>query len=495
MTRTTAGVGRHWSSPPVRAAHGLPQDRKNEGRLKPQPVPEPVRTSILLTGPWIAFLVLIGAGFGLGVVQAVKGRSVRAIPTAASEVETVAVETKRFDHTLRVAGTVGATNFAMIRAPRMRGGRDRGGGGGGSLTIESLAQPGSFVQAGDVVAVFESKRTEDFLDNYRSNLAQARTRAASRMASLLISSETLRQSHRKAEAEADKADLDLRTAEVKSQIQAEILGLQARQHRASARQLQEEVRLSEIADIAAHRTLEIDVERAERRLQRTQSDLERMRIRSPVSGLVVVESVIRRDSISQAAEGDQINPGSYFLRIVDLSSMALFAEINQADTSGVEIGSPVSVELDAYPGTSFEGRVAAIGAIAVSAGSTGGGRGSRGGSRGSNSQWVRQVPVQIEILDADHRIKPDLSASADILLRSRDDALVVPRAAIASGGSGYVVWVQRGDKFEVRPVEVGLVSDTQATVESGLREGDVIAAQPVTGPNRVVARSSALQAR
>ena len=493
MARRTIGIGRRMPALLGEAAAALADDPQQKPlRLAPELVPPRLGPSRQLTRAGIVCLFLAGAAIGFGVVQAIGGRDRWESSTAPTEVETVVVESKRFEDTLRVGGTVGATNFAMIRAPRMRGGRDRGGGqgGGGSLTIESLAESGSTVQEGEVVAVFESKRTEDFLDNYRSNLAQARTRSASKLASLLIAAENLRQDHRKADSDADKADLDLGTAEVRSRIQAEILALQAEQHLASAQQLRKEIRLSEIADTAEKRSLEIDVERAERRLERTESDLEKMRLRSPVSGLVVVESTFRRDAISQAAEGDQLNPGSYFLRIVDLSNMAVFAEVNQADTQVVEIGDPVGVELDAYPGTRFDGRVVAIGAMAVPAGSGGRSRGSRGGSRGSNSQWVRQVPVQIEILNADDRIKPDLSASADILLRSRDDALVVPRAAIASSSGQDVVWVQRGEKFEERAVQVGLLSDTQAAIESGLREGDVIAAQPVIDPDLVVERDS-----
>jgi multidrug resistance efflux pump len=475
---------------PVNSASASREDLQQDPTLpRPELVPDLERHSPQLSQAGVALLILAGAALGFGVVQAVRGRTQPSAASGPSEVATVAVEKKRFEDTLRVGGTVGATNFAMIRAPRMRGGRDRGGGGGGggsSLTIESIAEPGSIVRKGDIVAVFESKRTEDFLDNYRSNLAQARARAASRRADLLISAETLRQNYRRAESEADKADLDLRTAGVKSQIQAQILALQARQQRVSAQQLKEEVRLSEIADTAATRSLEIDVEQSERRLERTMADLEKMRLRTPVSGLVVVESMFKRDSISQAAAGDQLNPGSYFLRIVDLSNMAVFAAINQADAQLVEIGDPVGVELDAYPGVSFEGRVAAIGPMAVSTGSTGGGRGSRGSSRGTNSRWVRQVPVQIEILDADDRIKPDLSASADIVLRTQEDALVIPRAATAKSSGRDVVWVQQGRKFVERPVQVGLLSDTQATIGDGLREGEVIAAQPVSDLDELV---------
>ena len=465
--------------------------------FRPELVPKPPKPKIKLNRYSGAILTIFGVVLGIASVQALKDGFGDSAATGGADVVTVAAESKRFESRVRVGGTVGATSFAMIRAPRMRGGRDRGGGGGGggggsSLTIESLAEPGSIVQKGDVVAVFESKRTEDFLDNYKSTLLQIRTRAASRRADILISSETLQQNYRKAEAEAQKADLELKTAEVKSEIQAEILALLAQQNRATADQLKEEVRLSRIADASALRSLEIDVEQSEKRFERTNADLEKMRLRTPVTGLVVVESMFRRDSIAQAAEGDQVYPGSYFLRIVDLTKMAVYATVNQVDSQMIDVGAPVAVRLDAFPGAVFEGRVASIGAVAVAGGSSGGGRGSRGGSRGTPGQWVRQVPVEVEILSADDRIMPDLSASADILVASQDEALVVPRSALGKSSDGRdVVWVQENELFAQRPVEVGRRSDTEATIEAGLRAGEVISAQPVSDPELLQARGSA----
>ena len=452
---------------------------------RPVVVPELGEPDPKLSRTAVAGLVIAGIVVGLGIHRLLDARQPAPSSSVPRAVPTVPVESKKFEMTLRTGGTVGATNFAMIRAPRMRGGRDRGGGG--SLTIQSLAEPGSIVEQGEVVAVFESKRTEDMLDNYESNLAQTRRRAASQKASLLISSATLRQSHGNAEAEADKADLDLRTAEVKSEIQAEILALLAEQNAASARQLKEEVRLTEIADAAAVRSWDLEVQQSQNRLERTKSDMEKMRLRTPVSGLVVVETTFQRDKFSQAAAGDQVNPGSYFLRIVDLSNMAVFADVNQADTQQIQIGASAKIELDAYPGAIFDGRVVSIGAMAVSGGSSGGGgRGMRGSRGGSSGQWVRKVPIQIEILSRDDRIKPDLSASADIVLHQQEAALVVPRASIGRLDGRDVVWVQQGDRFIERQVEIGLLSDTEAIVRSGLSEGEVIATQEVTDPALVL---------
>ena len=459
----------------------------------PELVPDGKPTPTQFSRAVVAGLVVAGSALGLLAYQALQGQSGPSSSSGPVVVQTAVVESKRFESSIRAGGTLGATNFAVIRAPRMRGARDRGGGGGSggggggnsSLTIETLAEPGSMVKAGDVVAVFESKRTADMLDNYNSALAQTRSRTASRVSNMLSSAATLDQNHRKALADADKSKLELRTAEVRSRIQAEILALQAEQDQASAEQLTEEVRLSRIANDAEKRVYEIDIHKDERRLSRTMQDMEKMSLRTPVSGLVVVETMYQRDGFSQASAGDTVNPGSTFLRIVDLSNMAVYADINQVDAQLVELGSPATIHLDAYPGAAFEGRVSAIGAVAAAGQSMGGGgRGGRGGSRGgSTGQWVRQVPIQIEVLSEDERIKPDLSASADILLATQDQALVVPRSALGEFEGSDVVWVQDDDKFVLREVQVAQLSDTEATIRSGLDVGEVIASQPVTDPS------------
>ena len=463
-----------------------------ETNLRPEVVPDNKPTPPPFSRRVVAGLVAAGIVLGLLAYQALQSQAGSSSSSGPMVIQTIAVESKRFEASLRAGGTLGATNFAVIRAPRMRGARDRGGGGGGggaggggsSLTLESLAEPGSMVEAGDVVAVFESKRTADMLDNFNSTMAQTRSRTASRISALLSAAATLDQNHRKALADADKSKLELRTAEVRSMIQAEILSLQAEQDEASAKQLTEEVRLSRIADAAEKRSFEIDIEKDERRLARTMQDMEKMRLRTPVSGLVVVETMFQRDGFSQASAGDTVNPGSTFLRIVDLSNMAVYADINQADAQLVELGSPATIKLDAYPEASFEGRVSAIGAVAAAGQSAGGsGRGGRGGSRGGSSgQWVRQVSIQVEVLSQDERIKPDLSASADILLAAEEQALVVPRSALGEIEGKDVVWVQDGEKFAATEVHVGQLSDTEATIRAGLESGDLIAMQPVQDP-------------
>ena len=477
---TTTWLSTNWIRP-WQFSSQLPESAPTPTEApRPEPVPEPPeekRSMPLWAG---ALMLALGAAIGVALWSVSETNSDGA-QVAAGTVETVTVEKAEFSRTVRIGGTIGAKNFAMIKAPRMRGGRDRGQGGGspgGGLTIATLAEAGSMIEKGDVVAQFESKRTADILDDYESNLAQTRSLVGTRQGNMMIATETLRQEFRTARAEAGKAALDLQTAEVKSDIEAEILRLLAEEGEVTTEQLEQQVRLQEMADAAEMRSLELGVRQEEKKLDRTKFDLEKMKLRSPVSGLVVIETVFQRGTFAQAAAGDEVRAGSYFMRVVDLTEMAVFANLNQVDSQMVQIGSPVRVQLDAYPDVIFEGKVASVGAMAKSGGGGGGRRGPPGSS-GSRDQWVKQVAVEIEILGEDKRISPDLSASADIVVEQLEAALVIPRAAVEIRGDYRVVWMRDGQSFKEREVQLGSVSDTHVVVVSGLSEGDEIAAQPV----------------
>ena len=190
-----------------------------------------------------------------------------------------------------------------------------------------------------------------------------------------------------------------------------------------------------------------------------------------MGGLVVVETIYRGNAqFGQVQNGDTVRPGTFFMRVVDLSKMVLSASVNQVDVQSVRIGQKCNVRLDAYPDLVLSGHVASIGALATAGG------GSRF-RRGSSGSFVKVVSVEIAIDDADQRVIPDLSGSADILFDEQESALLVPRSAIQTSDDDTTVFVRAGDQFVERPVKLGKMSGTTAIVLDGLSEGDEVALQ------------------
>jgi HlyD family secretion protein len=403
-------------------------------------------------------------------------------PTATMAVRTVKVVKGDFTRTLRISGTIAAKSFAAIVAPRMRGG---GGPGFGnrSLVLMKTAEAGSNVKKGDLVAEFDRQDQEERMYTLREAVVEAEANLDKRRAELAIELETARQALRTAEGEYGKADLDLRTAEVRSTIEADLLRLAAQETEATFRQNQQEVALLEKSHQAELRGLELVVRQNELDQKRGEINAERMAMRTPIAGTVVMMTTFRgAGQFAQVALGDELRPGTYFMQIVDPSAMVLEASFNQSDTQHLRVGQKATVRLDAYAGRVWPGRLVSVGASTAASGA-----GMRGPMSGSGD-FVRNVPVAVAIDGNDREIIPDLSASADVVLDTEKDALVVPREAVVHENGEAVVYVAEGKQPRRQPVELGASNDTQSVVLSGVREGDTLVVVPPAQPELTASR-------
>ncbi|MCB1018440.1 MAG: efflux RND transporter periplasmic adaptor subunit [Bryobacterales bacterium] len=425
---------------------------------RPQIVPEPPETEPKRGAGWL-WLLLLGvlAGAGLFTWQDVLPRETRGAAVASTP--TLVVEPQPFIRSLRLTGSVSARESVAIRAPRLRV--------RSQLTLTELAEAGTMVKAGDVVARFESRELEDRVDDMTSNRVQREAQLERERAKVLVEQEAIRQQRDRAKAEYDKAVFDLRKAEVLSQIEGEILRNTAAQAKAEWQQLEGELELQQDVFKRRMHIEEIDVQDAQLRYERYARDLERMVLRAPVSGLVVLEPMYKGGGqFQQASLGDQVYPGTTFLQVVDLSSLHVSAAVNQVDAGSIRVGQPALVYFDAYPGIEVEGRVSNVGAIAGSAE----GFGSR-----NAGLYVKTIPVDIAFQTKDPRIIPDLSAAVDIQLERQADQLLAPLSAVQRRDGQTFVFLRQGNSWVERPIELGEANDTAAIVLSGLEPGDEIA--------------------
>jgi multidrug resistance efflux pump len=396
-----------------------------------------------------------------------------------------------FQQTLRVSGTVGAKNFAAIVAPQMRGregggmssgssggssggGGDRGsrgsGGGVSQLILMKLAAAGTQVKKGDVIAQFDSQWELEHIDSHRASVNQTQALVDKRKAEIAIESQTIQQQLRQAFADSEKAKLDLKTAEVRSAIDAEKLKLAVEETAARYKQFQEDVKLKKLSQESELKVLQMQVQQEQHHVDRHNRNIERMTIRAPIDGLVVMQSIFRSGQFGQIQEGDQVYPGTYFMQIVDLSQMIVNGSVNQVNSHSLSLGQKATIRLEAYPDLALPGRVLAVGAMA-----SGGARGYRGSSR---DLWVKQIPVRFAIDARDARVIPDLSASADVVLHQEEKGLQVPRNAVVEENGKAYVKVRQGETWQRREIQTGRKSGTHFIVLAGLAEGDAVSLEP-----------------
>jgi multidrug efflux pump subunit AcrA (membrane-fusion protein) len=85
--------------------------------------------------------------------------------------------------------------------------------------------------------------------------------------------------------------------------------------------------------------------------------------------------------------------------------------------------------------------------------------------------------VLLKIERTDSRLIPDLTGSAEIVLNSEPNTLLLPLSAVFQENGASFVFQQSPDGWIRKPVELGLANFTAVAIHSGVKKGDVIALQ------------------
>jgi HlyD family secretion protein len=203
---------------------------------------------------------------------------------------------------------------------------------------------------------------------------------------------------------------------------------------------------------AVRRVLEnnqYDLEKAVSSVELQQLARQNAILTSPIHGIVVRADVTVAGMNSTAAS-------TY--TIVDPDSLLFRLEIDNADVGKIRLGQRVKITLDAFSETPLTASVADIDFV------------SHKTETGGNAFYV---DVQLPLGTFDYRI--GMGGDAEIILAEKHAVLVVPIAALEDE---QFVYVTKNSGYEKRKVKVGLLSDTEAEIISGVSKGEVISSQP-----------------
>jgi len=198
-------------------------------------------------------------------------------------------------------------------------------------------------------------------------------------------------------------------------------------------------------------------------LSRAEINVQRMTIKSPMDGIVVMASIVRNGEFGQIREGDQVNAGQPFVTIVDPSSMVLNATVNQVDAERLRLGMKATIRLDAYNDVELPGSLMGIGAMSKT--ST------------FRASYVGEIPIRLKIDKSDPRLIPDLTGSAEVVMNAERNTLLAPRSAVFDESGGSYVFVHGPEGWLKKKVDLGLSSFTGVSIRSGVQKGDVVALQ------------------
>ena len=335
------------------------------------------------------------------------------------------------------------------------------------MTLTFLADSGARVKEGDVIAEFDTADVVDHIDDVKANVQQSALDIKRRKAVYIAQLESLRQRLRVCKATLEKARQDARAMEVKTPADQEYLRLALQEAQLEFDEVTRQIPLTDERQNADLMVYQLSYEFDVRHLERHLDDLRRCKVRSPMNGLVVMQTVYRGGQMNQIKVGDQLGPGQPFLRVVDPESMQLEADMSQAEAEMIRLGQAATVRFDAFPGIVIGGHVTNVGAMAY--------------NQRRINYWVRQVRVRLALEGSDSRVIPDLTASADVVVADPAEGVVVPREAVVETDGKPVVYVKHEGAFTPQEVEVAGATSTQVAVSRGIQEGDEVALHPAGG--------------
>jgi HlyD family secretion protein len=182
--------------------------------------------------------------------------------------------------------------------------------------------------------------------------------------------------------------------------------------------------------------------------------------------------------------GTMNNPGSLVLTISDLSLIEVVVQVDETEVSMISLGDRASIRIDAFPDQEFSGQVTEIGNSAITPPS----------QQQGNQQAAIDFEVVLTLDETNVPLRPDLSATADIIVESRADAVSVPIIALTVRDAAEVsdsasqpgsddddvegVFLVQDGLVYFQHVRAGIAGQEYFEVLSGLSTGDVVVSGP-----------------
>ena len=402
----------------------------------------------------VVVVLILGSATALSIIKGGEGRGV--------EVRMEEVALQDLVATVTVSGNIRARRAVDISADVM------------GRIIELNVEEGDDVTAGEVLLRIDPSQLEAAVSRAQASLSQAQAQAAQQRANRV---RAFRDNDRMASLWARDSTL------------------------VSRQQVEDAATNLEVAE-ALFEASEFGVSQAEAGLDEARDQLAKTIILAPMSGKVTRLNVEAGETV---VIGTMNNAGSLILTISDLSVVEAVMEVDETDVPEISLGDSTILELDAFPNRTFTGRVTEIGNSAIRPPSQ---------TAGTGQTAAIDFEVVITLDDPGIQLRPDLSATADIITAVRTGVVSIPiisltvreenkegeRQASATSQESSTdqqesrpegpvarglealdiegVFVVREGIAYFTPVEVGITGQEYFEVISGVQVGDTVVAGP-----------------
>jgi HlyD family secretion protein len=414
-------------------------------------------------GVWAIMAVLLALGVAAVIAMT------RTRPAADADSIPMA-QVKRGDIDLRVHATaeLSASNISEVVAPAI---------GGDALQITSLARTGTPIKKGDVVVEFDPSEQHYKLEQSHSELLQGEQEITKAKADAAVLAADDKVSLLKAHYGVRRAELDVEKNELVSKIDAEKNDLALTHAKRVLAELEADIESHRASGQASIFLAQEKYNKAKLARDQAQQNLERMRVTAPMDGLVSIQKNINASggffftgmSVPDYRAGDQVQPGSAIVQILDPAGMNLTSKVEEGEHDNVKPGQSVEITFDALPGAPIHGTVKTVGGMAMQT------------FFNSDSPHGFDVTIQLNKMDA--RLRPGLTAQIIFEGTRKSHVLYIPRQALFMRDGKRIVFVRNNGTYQQRQVKVVSESESRAVI-GDLSEGTQVALLDPTVPRK-----------
>jgi multidrug efflux pump subunit AcrA (membrane-fusion protein) len=365
-------------------------------------------------------------------------------------------------------GELSASHSVMLVAPAI---------GGDSLQITKLVQTGYPVKKGDIVVEFDPSEQRYKLEQSHSELLQAQQEITKAKADAQVQAAEDKVALLKAKYNVRRAELDVEKNELLSKIDGEKNELALQEAKRALAELEKDIDSHHASGQASVFLAQEKSNKARLGMDQAQQNLDRMRVPATMDGLVSIQRNMNASggiffggmSLPDYRPGDQVQPGSAIVEVLDPTAMNLTVRVSETDRDNVSAGEAVSVKFNALPEKAFQGTVKTVGGMSMQS--------------FFSSESTHGFDVTIQLAETDARLRPGLTADVTFQGQVRKSVLFIPRQALFMKDGKRVVYVREGSSFKQREVNVGGQSESRAII-SDLQAGTEVALLDPTVPRK-----------
>jgi multidrug resistance efflux pump len=356
---------------------------------------------------------------------------------------------------VRTRGDIKSARSTILKAPQVPG-----------LRITHLAPNGRPVAKGDVVVEFDGAQQEQTVLMRSTNVQSIDGDIVQMKATQKMDDEADAMSKMTSEYTLERSKLDASKAEVLSAIEGEKNRIQVGVSEGALQQVKASINAHQVGHEADLGRLGQRKDKAIRDLQTSEKYLKLMQLRAPTDGVVnVLPNFRAQGTFGQSQppfkEGDNAWTGAEIAEIPDLSQLYIDLKLEEVDRGRLQLGQFVKIRVDAIPDKEFTAELDYVSPIAALI--------FKGGATPEKT-----FPARATLKNLDDRLRPGMSATAEIIIERQPNMLMIPTRASFDKDGKPAVYVQIGKNFVVRPIQIGKRNDDDIVVTGGLKDGEIV---------------------